>query len=165
MNYVNGDGRSYLARSDDDYTSSGIPAPDSYAATNAATAGAFVLSESYLYTSDAIEESLEHLAPDGILATQFGELDFDDKPNRTTRYVAHRARGARRARRRATRARHIIVATSPSHLGGTSVSTILVKRTPFTDAEIERFIDHARRRSTGSTAALRARADRRRTTR
>ena len=88
VNYVNGDGRSYLARSDDDYNLVWYPAPDSYAATNAANAGAFVLSESYLYTSDAIKESLEHLAPGGLVATQFGERDFDNKPNRTTRYVA-----------------------------------------------------------------------------
>jgi len=88
VNYVNGDGRSYLARSNNDYNLVWYPAPDSYAATNAANAGAFVLSESYLYTSDAIKDSLEHLVPGGIVATQFGERDFDNKPNRTTRYVA-----------------------------------------------------------------------------
>ena len=64
VNYVNGDGRSYLARSDKKYDLIWYPAPDSYSATNASTAGAFVLSESYLYTSDAIEDSLEHLAPE-----------------------------------------------------------------------------------------------------
>ena len=88
VNYVNGDGRSFLARSDDEYELIWYPAPDSYSATNAATAGAFVLSESYLYTTETIEESLDHLSDDGIIATQFGELDFDGKPNRTTRYVA-----------------------------------------------------------------------------
>ena len=61
VNYVNGDGRSFLARSDDEYDLIWYPAPDSYSATNAATAGAFVLSESYLYTTETIEESLDHL--------------------------------------------------------------------------------------------------------
>ncbi|MGH9217262.1 MAG: hypothetical protein ACRDZS_13465, partial [Acidimicrobiales bacterium] len=46
-----GDGRSYLARHDTNYDLVWFPAPDSYAATNAATSGAFVLSESYLYTT------------------------------------------------------------------------------------------------------------------
>ena len=88
VNYENGDGRSYLARSGDEYDLVWYPAPDSYAASNAATAGAFVLSESYLYTADAIEETLDHLTDDGILAAQFGESNYEVKSNRTTRYVA-----------------------------------------------------------------------------
>ena len=50
VNYVQGDGRTFLARSDDEYDLIWFVAPDSYAASNAATSGAFVLSESYLYT-------------------------------------------------------------------------------------------------------------------
>ena len=53
-----GDGRSYLARSDGSYDLVWYVAPDSYAATNAASSGAFVLSESYLYTTEMIEETL-----------------------------------------------------------------------------------------------------------
>jgi MFS family permease len=138
VNYVNGDGRSYLARSDGDYKLVWFPAPDSYAATNAANAGAFVLSESYLYTSNAIKDSLEHLAPGGIVATQFGERDFDNKPNRTSRYVAT-ARDALKDLGVDDPSRHILVATSPTDLGAASVSTILVKRSPFTQDEIDRF--------------------------
>ena len=52
-----GDGRSYLARSDRAYDLVWFVAPDSYAATNAASSGAFVLSESYLYTAEMIEET------------------------------------------------------------------------------------------------------------
>ena len=50
VNYIQGDGRTFLARSDEEYDLIWFVAPDSYAASNAATAGAFVLSESYLYT-------------------------------------------------------------------------------------------------------------------
>ena len=153
VNYVNGDGRSYLARSDDDYDLVWYPAPDSYAATNAANAGAFVLSESYLYTSEAIKESLEHLAPGGLVATQFGELDFDNKPNRTTRYVAtaRDALGELGVERPEPphHGRHLA-----HHLGRHVVSTILVKRTPFTDAE-SRAVHHHARRYRGIGAALR----------
>ena len=139
VNYVTGDGRSFLARSDKSYELVWYPAPDSYSATNAATAGAFVLSESYLYTTETVRESLEHLTDDGIIATQFGEIDFTNKPNRTTRYVAT-VRAALEAEGIDDPGRHVVVATSSS--GGTSVlSTVLVSKAPFTDEEIAAFKD------------------------
>jgi MFS family permease len=141
VNYVQGDGRSFLARSDDSYNLVWYPAPDSYSATNAATAGAYVLSESYLYTSQTIKDSLEHLGSNGILAAQYGEFDYAGKPNRTTRYVATARRalgdlGVRDA------SRHILVATKSVEggRGGSALSTILVKATPFTKAEVDRFL-------------------------
>jgi hypothetical protein len=132
-----GDGRSYLARGDESYDLIWYVAPDSYAANNAATAGAFVLSESYLYTSEMIEESLRHLTDDGVIVVQFGELDFDDRPNRTARYVVT-ARDAFRRMRIDDPGRRIAVASTTLPEGG-SLSTIIVKRTPFTDAEVEGF--------------------------
>jgi hypothetical protein len=138
VNYVNGDGRSFLARSDDEYELIWYPAPDSYSATNAATAGAFVLSESYLYTRETIEESLEHLAEGGIIATQFGEIDFAGKPNRTTRYIAT-ARAALESKGVDDPGRHILVATSSSGPDSNVLSTVLVKGTPFTEQEIGSF--------------------------
>jgi len=140
VNYVNGDGRSFLARSDGDFDIVWFPAPDSYAATNAASSGAFVLSESYLYTQEAIEDSLDHLADGGVLAAQFGEFDYENRPNRTTRYVAT-ARAAMAARGIDDPSDHIMVATTPAVGFGTLLSTILVKETPFTDDEIARFVD------------------------
>jgi spermidine synthase len=140
VNYVNGDGRSYLARSDEDYDVIWYPAPDSYAASNAATAGAFVLSESYLYTSDAIEDSLRHLSDDGIIAAQFGEVNFEAKPNRTTRYVST-ARHALAELGIDDPSSHVMVATSPTDLGAAFVSTILIKRSPFTAEEVANFTD------------------------
>ena len=58
VNYVVGDGRSYLARSDEEYDLVWFVAPDSYAASNAASSGAFVLSESYLYTKEMLQDSV-----------------------------------------------------------------------------------------------------------
>jgi hypothetical protein len=138
VNYVEGDGRSFLARSDDTYNVVWYPAPDSYSATNAATAGAYVLSESYLYTSETIEDSLEHLGGDGILAAQFGEFDYDRKANRTSRYVAT-ARHALGELGVSDPAPHILVSTTPVE-GGASLASILVKRDPFTATEVDRFI-------------------------
>ena len=87
VNYVQGDGRTFLARSADQYDLIWFVAPDSYAASNAATAGAFVLSESYLYTKEMIEESFDHLTDDGAVVAQFGDIVFDERPMRTARYL------------------------------------------------------------------------------
>ena len=131
-----GDGRSYLARQGGDYDLIWYVAPDSYAATNAASSGAFVLSESYLYTTEMIKETLEHLDDDGIMVVQFGELDFEHSPNRTSRYVVT-AREALDQLGTDDAPANLLVAASLT--AGPDLSTILVKRTPFTDEEIENF--------------------------
>lgn len=134
VNYVQGDGRTFLSRSEDQYDLIWYPAPDSYSATNAAASGAFVLSESYLYTAETVTESLDHLRDSGVLVAQFGELDYDTKPNRTSRYVAT-ARQALESRGVTDPGAHIVVLRSPA-AEVASYSTVLVKPTPFTDGEI-----------------------------
>jgi hypothetical protein len=135
VNYINDEGRSYLARSDEPYDLIWYPAPDSYSAANAATAGAFVLSESYLYTSEAVVESLEHLSPNGLLAVQFGEFAIDGNPTRTTRYVST-ARHALNELGIDDPSDHILVVNTDAERFA-DLSTILVKREPFTDAEVD----------------------------
>ncbi len=132
-----GDGRTYLARSDSSYDLIWYVAPDSYAATNAASSGAFVLSESYLYTSEMISESLEHLTDDGVMVVQFGELAFDEQPNRTARYVST-ARHAMAGLGIDDPGAHLLVAVYRSGDSG-DLSTIMVKRTEFTPEEIAAF--------------------------
>src|SRR5260370_22007316 len=124
---VNAEGRSFLMGDRERYDLIWFVAPDSYAAMNAATSGAFVLSESYLYTREMVAESLRHLADGGIVCMQFGEIDFERKPNRTVRYLTT----AREALRRAGIAdfdRHVLAAPSAS-LG--SRSTIRLPPAPF----------------------------------
>jgi hypothetical protein len=133
----NADGRNYLARSKQKYDLIWYVAPDSYAVSNAASSGAFVLSESYLYTSEMIEESLRHLTPNGLMVVQFGELDFTHNPNRTARYLMT-ARKAFAQMRIANPGDHIIVAAYLTHASG-DLSTIILKRTPFTAAEVGRY--------------------------
>lgn len=132
-----GDGRSYLERHDTKYNLVWYVAPDSYAATNAASSGALVLSESYLYTSQMIKKTLEHLSNDGIMVVQFGELDFD-RPNRTSRYVVT-ARKALQDLGVTDPANHLLVAAQemPSR---SALSTIIVKRSAFTPQEIDGFL-------------------------
>jgi len=141
LTLVNDEGRSFLARKGGRYDVIFFVAPDSYSAMNAATAGAFVLSESYLYTVEMIVESLEHLTEGGIIAMHFGEFAYDAKPNRTARYVGT-AREALARLGVEHPERHLLVATTPSFL---QLSTILVKRQPFTEKEVENFLANTAR--------------------
>jgi hypothetical protein len=137
VHYVNADGRSYLARSNKKYDLIWYPAPDSYSATNASSASAFVLSESYLYTTNAIVDSIKHLAPGGVVVNQFGDHNFATLPTRTARYV-QTVRNALQQLGIPNAQNHILVSTTPGGLLP-PLSTILVKATPFTTADIDRF--------------------------
>jgi len=139
VTWVNAEGRSFLKSRPERYDLIWFVAPDSYAAMNAATSGAFVLSESYLYTTEMIVDGLEHLAEGGLICTQFGEADFERKPNRTARYLVT-AREAFRRLGIEDFARHVLVGTSPGFFNATS-STILLKKAPFTEVDVARFID------------------------
>ncbi|MFL6204157.1 MAG: hypothetical protein ACJ739_02285 [Acidimicrobiales bacterium] len=136
VDWLQGDGRSFLSRTDNQYDMIWYPAPDSYAASNASTAGAFVLSESYLYTVESINESFDHLHDDGLLVAQFGEWSFAEKPNRTSRYVST-AREALAGIGVDDPSTHVVVIVSP--YSGTLFhnTTILVKKEPFTDSELQ----------------------------
>ena len=135
-----GDGRSYLARHKTKYNLVWYVAPDSYAATNAASSGAFVLSESYLYTTEMIKTTLQHLTDNGIMVVQFGELDFQGSPNRTSRYVVT-ARKALQELGVKDPNNHLLVAAQLEQ-GGRPL-----------DDRGEPHPDHARRDRTGSSPA------------
>jgi len=140
VTYLNGDGRSFIARTKQKYGLIWYPAPDSYSATNAAAVSAFVLSEAYLYTTNGIKADLSHLTKNGIFVAQFGEVDYANRPYRTTRFVAT-ARQALKEMGVSDPASHILVATSPVYfLGHYTFSTIEVKVTPFSNAEVHRFV-------------------------
>src|SRR5262249_26279171 len=74
------------------------------------------------------------------VCTQFGEPAFERKPNRTARYLAT-ARAAFAAAGVDDFPRHVLVATTPEFVFLTS--TILLKREPFTDAEVAAFRETA----------------------
>ncbi len=135
-----GEGRSFLESRDDRWDVIYFVAPDSYAAMNAATSGAFVLSESYLYTVEMLETALARLAPGGVVCISFGEVAYGRKPNRTARYLAT-AREAFRRRGVSDFSRHVLVATSKEIF---TTSTILLRPEPFTREEAARFAEHAR---------------------
>ncbi len=132
---VNAEGRAFVNQNRDKYDLIWFVAPDSYAAMNAASSGAFVLSESYLYTREMITESLAHLADGGVVCLQTGDIDFARKPNRAVRYLAT----ARQAFERIgvdDFASHVLVSSTPELF---TLVTILLAREPFSAAQIERF--------------------------
>jgi hypothetical protein len=132
---VNAEGRSFLERDAGRYDLIWFVAPDSYSAMNAASSGAFVLSESYLYTVEMVDLALARLSQEGVVCVQFGEVFFDQKPNRTTRYLAT-AREAMR-RRGVERFRdHVLMSVAP---GIFTHATVLLGASPFAADAVRSF--------------------------
>ena len=77
-----GEGRSSLRRLDDKFDHIQLSGTDTYTAGNA---GAYVLSESYLYTLEALDEYFDHLKPNGTLG--FIRLAYDP-PRESLRLMA-----------------------------------------------------------------------------
>ncbi len=134
VNYVRGDGRTFLARSDNNYDIIWFVAPDSYAASNAATSGAFVLSESYLYTEEMIRKAYDRLSDDGLIMVQFGDFDFENKPNRTARYLVT-ARSAL-ADQVESFADHVALVVDDAEDSLGRFSSILISRQPLNEQTI-----------------------------
>jgi len=134
---INAEGRSYLMKSDEKFDVIWFVTPDSYAAMNAASSGAYVLSESYLYTVEMLRVAIQHLSSDGTIVTQFGgEVNFDVAPTRTPRYLAT-AREAFRAFGVDDFSRHVLVSSAPGY--PFTAASIILKRSPVTEADIVRF--------------------------
>ena len=115
-----GDGRSYLARHNTKYDLVWYVAPDSYAATNAASSGAFVLSESYLYTTrdDRRDAAAPHRRRHHGRAVRRAELPRRAEPHEPLR--RHRAQGARGARHQAIPTQHLLVGRAAHATSATS---------------------------------------------
>ena len=144
VDYITGDGWSFIARHSGNFNLVWYPAPDSYSASNAGLASANVLSESYLYTTNAVESMLRHTTTNGIFAAQFGEVD-DQYELRTARFVAT-ARQALSDLGVTNPRDHILVAqTLTQFLGPFPLSTIIVKRTAFTRQQLAGFEAATRR--------------------
>jgi spermidine synthase len=121
------DGRSYVRRTSERYDLIQASLVDTWAAT---AAGAYTLTENTLYTVDAFTDYLDHLTPDGVLTI--------------TRWVFDGLRLVSLAQdacaRRGWRAdeRLLIVRFG-------KVATFILKRSPFTAAEVDRTVDAAQR--------------------
>ncbi|MCU1275738.1 MAG: hypothetical protein JWO48_3169, partial [Bryobacterales bacterium] len=128
------DGRAFVRRSQEKYQVLQATLVDTWAST---AAGAFALSESNLYTTEAFRDYLTHLTDDGILA--FTRWGFD--PPRESLRLISIAMVALRELGETDPAQHVIVgrAGSRAALAGWGASdTVLISRHPFRAEDISR---------------------------
>ena len=134
VRFVNDEARSYLARSSEQFDLIQISLIDTWAAT---AAGALVLSENTLYTTDAWKLFLSRLTHDGILSVSRW---YSRPPTEMYKVAALAIDTLRRLGVANPRAHLMIVATRPPAAAPNApgVATLLLKRTPFTEEEIAR---------------------------
>jgi predicted membrane-bound spermidine synthase len=124
------EGRSYIRRSGERYSSIQATLVDTWAASSS---GAFTLSENNLYTVEAFGEFLDHLQPGGVLAVTRW---FDaGQPKEFLRLVAL-GRAALERRGVAEPWRHVILVDDRQQRG-----TLMVSRDPFDDDDLRRARD------------------------
>jgi hypothetical protein len=140
------DGRAFVAATRKKYDLIQATFVDTFTSS---AAGAHTLSENYLYTTDGFDDFLDHLTPDGLLSmSRWGGAAFGFAETHRAFAIALAALEARGVKDPAS---HIVVAQgAPPELlvegGGyqqkgnlaESMSTLLVKLAPFTDAELTR---------------------------
>jgi hypothetical protein len=134
VRFVNDEARSYVARSTDKYGLIQISLIDTWAAT---AAGAFVLSENAIYTSEAWTTFLQHLDPDGLLSvSRWYYRDSPAEMYRTTTLAVEALRriGVQDPRAHLVIVRNMSIANRPETPDG--VGTLLVSRRPFTEPEL-----------------------------
>jgi hypothetical protein len=133
VRFVNDEARSYVARSADRFDLIQISLIDTWAAT---AAGAFVLSENAIYTSEAWRTFISHLTPDGMLSVS--RWYYRDNPAEMYRTLtlavnALNANGVANPRAHIAIVRNMTVANRPETPDG--VGTLIVSRRPFTTEE------------------------------
>jgi len=127
ISLVNSEGRAWLRSHDDTYDVIQMSGVDSYTALST---GAYTLSESYLYTTEAVQDFYHHLNENGIVTySRFIEA-APTKPRETLR-LANIA---------CTALRELSVADPAAHIAvfqGRVWASTMVKKEPFTAVEID----------------------------
>ncbi len=126
--FVNDEARSYIARQRGRYDIIQASLIDTSAAT---AAGAFVLTENSIYTLEAWQVFLDHLAPRGVLA--FSWFYFPGRPGEMYRLTALAAESLRRLGVEDVR-RHIVLVRHRTE--AKSVGTLLVSPDPFSREDL-----------------------------
>ena len=143
VRFVNDEARSYLSRSDSLFDLIQISLIDTWAAT---AAGAFVLSENTLYTADGWELFWSKLKDDGVLSVS--RWYDHQNPVEVYKLTALAADALRRVGVEDPRRHLILVSTPPGGIdpeGRSSVATILLRRSPLSDADVATIEDVSRR--------------------
>ncbi len=130
---VASEGRHFVRKSDETFDLVQITAVDTFAAQ---AAGAYVLAESYLYTVEAMEDYFRRLTPAGIVTIVVGDIPFvGELAPLATRSALIGYRALQRAGV-ADPGRNILVVGSSAEGSYSQDASILIKKTPFTDAEV-----------------------------
>ena len=143
VTFVNDEARSYIARLRQPVDILQISLIDTWAATGA---GAFVLSEHSLYTSEAWELFLDRLTPKGLLSVS--RWYYDSRPDEMYRVTslavaALARRGITRPREHMAIIRHATGADG--RLAPPGVATLLVSPSPLSSADVDALEAAARR--------------------
>ena len=125
------EGRSFLRRSSDRFDIIQLSGVDTYTALSS---GAYTLSESYLYTVEAIKDLYEHLTEDGIVnysrfILTYSDQDGPKRPRETIRLANIAATGLREMGIEEPW-RHIAVFQADR------AASTMIKRSPFTEEEL-----------------------------
>lgn len=136
IDLVNSEGRAWLRSHDDKYDVIQMSGVDSYTALSG---GAYTLSESYLYTVEAVQDFYEHLNPDGIVCYSRFMLKAPKAARETLRLANIAVEGLRRAGV-AEPHKHVCVMR-----GGIDWASTMIKQSPFTEAEVEALRQFARK--------------------
>lgn len=126
------EGRHYLRSSSKRFDVIQLSGVDTFAATQA---GAFALSENYLYTVEAMKEYLDHLEPGGILTMTRWLYD----PERQTIRLAVIADRAMREMGLDGAASRMVVVSVRTGEGKEGFSVIFFRREPFSPVELATF--------------------------
>lgn len=129
---VAAEGRNYLRSHPRSYDIVEINSVDTLSAL---LSGAYVLSESYLYTADAVVDYLEHLKPGGVFAMAMGDFNVPGQQARHTLRLLANTRRALLERGVAAPERHVVVVASRE---GVAMAHTLIKNEPFTSEEMAR---------------------------
>ncbi len=122
------EGRHYLTRSHDKFDVIQLSGVDTFAAVSA---GSFALSESYLYTVEAVDDLLNRLGPNGILS--YSRWLFRP-PREALRLAVTIDQALRQARVKDPR-RNILIVSGGGDLYGWA--DVMVKNIPFTKDEVQ----------------------------
>ena len=153
VTFVNDEARSYIARSRDQFDIIQASLIDTWAAT---AAGAFVLSENSLYTVEAWNILLTHLAPQGILT--FSRWFMPSKPLEMYRLTSLACSALSRLGIQTPR-KHIVIIRQWTPGAAVGVGTLLVSRAPFTDADLDSLESLGQRMDFGLVLSPRASQD------
>ena len=125
------EGRHYLTRTGETFDVIQLSGVDTFTALSS---GAYVLSENFLYTREAMRDYWVHLTPDGILS--FSRWLFTP-PRETLRLVATQA-AMLEGEGVAEPWRHLVVLSAPAYTGRSPWAETLLKRSAFTPEQVDR---------------------------